>query len=117
MVRKIIKLAIFLFIANALYQIAPVALRNIQFKDALQEMVLYSQKSTDAELVQRALALAVENKVPLQREYVGVRHETGSIHVDARYVEPLLLFPRYTYKWQFDIDAKALDLGAAVPRR
>jgi hypothetical protein len=117
MVRKIVKIAVFLFIANAVYQIAPVALRNMQFKDALQEMVLYSQKASDAELVQRAMALAIENKIPLQREYVGVRHEPGSIHVDASYVEPLWLFPRFTYKWEFDIDAKALDLSAAAPRR
>lgn len=117
MIRKIIKIAVFLLIANGVYQIAPVAYRNLQFKEALKEMVLYSQKSTDAELINRAMVLARENKIPLQREYVGVRHETGSIHVDASYVEPLKLLPGYTYKWQVTIDAKALDLTAAVPRR
>jgi hypothetical protein len=116
LIRKIIKLAVFLLIANGLYQFAPVAYRNIQFKEALQEMVLYSQKSGDAELISRAILLAKENNVPLEREYVGVRHETGSVHVDASYVEPLKLFPGYTYKWEVTIDAKALDLTTA-PRR
>jgi hypothetical protein len=116
-IRKIIKISVFLLIANFLYQIAPVAYRNIQFKEALHEMVLYSQKSTDAELINRAIALARENDIPLEREYVGVRHETGSIHVDASYVEPLKLFPGFTYKWEVTIDAKALDLTAAAPRR
>jgi hypothetical protein len=116
-IRKIIKIVVFLLIANGVYQIGPVAYRNLQFKEALKEMVLYSQKSTDAELVNRAMALAQENDVPLEREYVGVRHETGSIHVDASYVEPLKLFPGFTYKWEVTVDAKALDLTAAAPRR
>jgi hypothetical protein len=116
-IRKIVKISVFLLIANFVYQIAPVAYRNIQFKEALHEMLLYSQRSSDAELVTRALALAKENDVPLQPEYVGVRHETGAIHVDATYIEPLKLFPGYTYKWEVTIDTKALDLTAAAPRR
>jgi hypothetical protein len=117
MIRKIVKLAVFLFIANAVYQVAPVAWRHLQFKDALQELVLYSQKSTDAELVNRTMTLADESSVPLEREYVRVRRETGALHIDASYVEPLHLLPRYSYRWEFDIDAKALDLTAAAPRR
>ena len=72
MIRKIVKLAVFLLIANGLYQVTPVALHNMQFKDALQQLVLYSQKATDAELVNRAMALADENNIPLEREYVRV---------------------------------------------
>jgi hypothetical protein len=116
-IRKIIKIAVFLLIANGVYQAAPVAYRNIQFKEALQEMVLYSQKSSDAELINRTIVLARENNIPLEREYVGVRHETGSIHLDATYAEPLKLFPGFTYKWDVTIDAKALDLSAGAPRR
>ncbi|HMF60984.1 MAG TPA: hypothetical protein VK595_11470 [Vicinamibacterales bacterium] len=117
MIRKIIKIAVFLLIANGVYQIAPVAYRNLQFKEALKEMVLYSQRSTDAELVNRTIMLARQNNVPLEQEYVGVRHETGSIHVDATYAEPLKLFPGFTYKWEVTIDATALDLSAAAPTR
>ncbi|MEN3337418.1 MAG: hypothetical protein V7647_1094 [Acidobacteriota bacterium] len=117
MIRKIVKIAVFLLIANALYQVTPVALHNMQFKDALQELVLYSQKASDAELVNRTMALAGENRIPLEREYVRVLHETGSLHLQASYVEPLRLLPRYSYGWEFNIDAKALDLTAATPRR
>ena len=116
MIRKIVKLAVFLLIANAVYQVAPVIVRHVQFKDAVQELAVYSQRSSDAELVNRVMAIAGDRNVPLEREYVGVRHETGSIHIDASYVEPLRLFPRYTYQWQFEIDAKALDLTNAGRR-
>ena len=117
MIRKIVKLAVFLLLANAVFQTAPVAYRNMRFKDALHELVLYGQKSGDADLIARALALAAESGVPLEREYVGVRREAGSVHIDASYVEPVHLLPGYTYLWQFDIDARALDLGSAAPPR
>jgi hypothetical protein len=117
MIRKIVKIAVFLLIANALYQVTPVALHHMQFKDALQQLVLYAQKATDAELINRAMTLADENNIPLEREYVRVRRETGSIHIDASYVQPLRILPRYAYPWEFDIDAQALDLAGASPRR
>lgn len=117
MIRRIVKIAVFLLIANGVYQVAPVAYRQIKLTDALNELVLYGQKSSDAELTARALALAAENDVPLDRDYVKVRRQAGSVHIDASYVEPLHLLPGYTYLRQIDIDAKALDLSTApLPR-
>ncbi len=117
MVRKIIKIAVFLLIANAVYQIAPVALHHFEFKDALQELVLYAQKAPDAEIVDRAMALAAENHVPLDRDDVRVRRETGTVHIEASYVEYMHFLPGHSYPWEFDIDAKALDIAGAAPRR
>ena len=45
MIRKLIQLAIFLLFANAIYRIAPVSLHYYKFKDALQELALFSQQS------------------------------------------------------------------------
>src|SRR4051794_41837955 len=107
MIRKLVKLAVFLFIANGLYQVTPVALHNMQFKDALQQLVLYSQKATDAELVNRAMALADENNIPLDREYVRVRRDTGALPIDAGYVETPQLLPPDSSHWGVGIDAPA----------
>ncbi len=117
MIRRIVKIAVFLLVANGVYQIAPVAYRQVRFSDALNELALYGQKSSDAEIVGRALALAADNDVPLDREYVKVRRLPGSVHIDASYVEPLHLLPGYTYLRQIDIDAKALDLSTATITR
>ena len=38
MIRKLVQLAMFLLIANALYRIAPVSIHYYKFKDALQEL-------------------------------------------------------------------------------
>lgn len=110
MVRKLVKLAIFLFIANALYRIAPVSLHYYQFKDAVQELALFSQKATDAELTDRVMALADEHSVPLDRDYVTIQRPNGQLIIDASYVESLQLLPGYTYDHQFDVEAKAFDV-------
>ena len=58
MIRKLVKLAIFLLIANAVYRIAPVSIHYFQFKDALDELALFqmNSKATDAELTDRVMA-------------------------------------------------------------
>lgn len=114
MIRRILKIAIVLLVANALYRVTPVVYHHTQFVDALQELALYGQKSSDAVLVSRALELAAENGVPLEKDNVGVRRESGALHIDAAYIERIRLLPGYTYAWEFDVDAKALELAGAA---
>ena len=109
MIRKLVKLAIFLLIANALYQTAPVAIHNFQFKDALRDLALFSRQVPDAELLDRIMALAEENNVPLDREFIQIRRSTGQLIIDVSYVEAIKVVPGYTYEHQFDIEAKAFD--------
>ena len=110
MVRKLVKLAIFLFIANAVYRIAPASFHYFQFKDAVQELALFSQKATDAELTDRVMALADEHSIPLDRDYVAIKRPNGQLIIDASYVESMPLLPGYTYDHQFDVEAKAFDV-------
>ena len=110
MIRKLVKLAIFLLIANALYRVAPPSVHYYQFKDAVQELALFSQKSPDAELIDRVMALAEENSIPLERDYVQVRRSGNQLIIDASYIESMQVLPGYTYDHQFDIEAKAFDL-------
>ena len=109
MIRKLVQLAIFLLIANAVYRIAPVSYHFYEFKDALQELALFSQKSTDAELTDRVMALADEHSIPLDRDDVRIRRLNGELIIDASYVESMKVLPGYTYDRQFDIEAKAFD--------
>ncbi|MEO8077702.1 MAG: hypothetical protein ABI818_15340 [Acidobacteriota bacterium] len=109
MVRKVMNLAVFLLIANAVYQISPVIVHHFQFKDSLNELALFSSKLTDAEVVERTMALAQENQIPLMRQFVQVRHDKGTIYIDATYVELLRYLPGLDYPWQFDAGAKQFD--------
>ncbi len=108
MIKKVIKLAVFLPIANAVYQIAPVTLHYLRFKDAVEELALFPAKSTDAQLVDRVMALAEEHSIPLEREYVQVNRQTTSLTINAAYLETLRFFPGTQYTWEFDVVARAL---------
>jgi hypothetical protein len=108
MIRKVIKVAVFLLIANGLYQIAPATVHYLKFKDSVGELALFSDKATDAELVDRVMALAEENSIPLEREYVEVRRQGPSLLIKAAYVETFQFLPGAKYNWEFNVDAKAL---------
>ena len=110
MIRKLVKLAIFLLIANAVYRIIPPTVHHYQFKDAVQELALFSQKTSDTELLDRVMALADEHSVPLDRDYVQIRRSNGQLLIDASYVESMKVFPGYSYEHQFDVQAKAFDV-------
>jgi hypothetical protein len=109
-IRKLVKLAVFLLIVNGLYRIAPPTVHYFQFKDAVQELALFSQQKTpDAEIIDRVMALADENSIPLDRDYVQVRRSNGQLVIDASYVESMKVLPGYSYDHQFDVEAKVFD--------
>ena len=109
MVRKALNLAVFLLIAHAVYQITPLVVHHFEFKDSLNELALFSTKLSDAEIVEQTMTLAAENQIPLSRQFVQVRHDRGTVYIDATYVDNLRYMPGLDYPWQFDASAKAFD--------
>ena len=107
MIRRLFQFAIFLFVANALYQTAPIGVHYFQFKDALQELALFGQKSTDNEMVDQVMLLAAEHKIPLERDYVAVTRTTTHVIISASYLDTMTFVPGYPYERQFDIEVKA----------
>src|SRR5262245_6510516 len=95
--------------ANALYRVAPVSIHYYKFKDAVQELALFSQKATEAELTDHVMALADENSIPLDRDWVQVHRSNGQLVINVSYAETLKVLPGYDYVKQFDIEAKAFD--------
>jgi hypothetical protein len=108
-IRKLLKLAVFLLIANAVYQAAPVSWHYYHFKDAVQELALFSQKSSDSELVDQVMAIAEEYGIPLEREFVEVRRGNGQLVITASYIDTMKLLPGYEYARQFDVQAKSFE--------
>jgi hypothetical protein len=107
-IKKVLKLVVFVFFANAVYQVGPVSVHYFQFKDALEELALFSPKATDVELVERTMTLAEENSIPLEREYVEIQRNGLSLQINATYIVMLQFLPGTPYKHQFDVAAKAL---------
>jgi hypothetical protein len=104
MIRKLLKLAVFLLVANGVYQVVPPVVHHYQFRDAVHELALFAQKQTEAQLLEKVMGLAEANSIPLDREHVQVMREGGSISIKASYVETLHLVPGYTYPWSFNVD-------------
>jgi hypothetical protein len=107
MARKIVNLAIFLLIANALYRFVPVYFHYQQFKDAVHETALFSRERTEAQVIDQVMDLAAKYQIPLSREYVQVRRENERTMIDASYVETIEWVPTYRRNWQFDVGEQA----------
>ena len=116
MARTIVKVAIFLLVVHALYRFVPVYVRYQQFKDAVHETALFSRGRSDTEIVDRVIELAERYRIPLDREYVQVRHDKDQLFIDVSYVESVEWLPTYRRPWQFDIGEEAFGNVRPVTR-
>ncbi len=101
MLKKIVKIAVLLVIANALYQVAPPYWRYQQFKSALQDLALGAKGKSDAAILTEVMELAASHKVAIEREWVGVSRSPDLTHtyIDATWAETLTPFPGWHYTW------------------
>jgi hypothetical protein len=104
MFRTLIKVAIFLLIAYALYNFVPVYMNYQQFKDDLRQTALFAGQASEEEVVNRVMTAAQERGVPLARQSVRVRKLNTQTHIDAEYSTPIRFMPWYTYVWEFKIN-------------
>jgi hypothetical protein len=111
MARKIVRVAIFLLAVHALYRFVPVYVRHQQFKDAVNQVALFSSKDTpDLEIAGRVLDLAGEHEIPLSGDAVQVRREEGKLRIDATYTQTIEWVPGYRRPVQFEVNAEAVAL-------
>jgi hypothetical protein len=109
-IKNLFKLAVFLLLANALYQTAPVWMHHYQFKDAVKEMALFSKDTTDSAVVGRVMTLAEQYKIPLEREQVVVQRGNDRLTIDASYIQTVRVVPGYDYRWPFEIAIDVLHV-------
>ena len=109
MIRRLLQIGVILVVANALYHVVPVTMHYFQFKDAVQELALFAERATDAQLVDRVMAAADEHSIPLDRNYVSVRRVTGQLFIAVSYVDTMKVVPGYEYVKQYDFEVKAFN--------
>ena len=103
MIGKVIKLAIVLLVAHALYQFVPVYLSYQQFKDDVRQTALFAGKSEESEVVEQVMQHARARQVPLSRQSVQVRRINQDTLIDAAWVQNIKFVPGYIYPWQFRV--------------
>jgi len=103
MLRNLIRVAVLLLIANALYRFVPVYVHYHQFKDAVKEAALFAKDKSDWEITDRVMALAERYQIPIQREAVQVTRDKQFTHVNVMYEEHIEWVPLYKRPMPFTI--------------
>jgi len=113
--KTLIKILIAAVIVNALYRCGTVALTYYQFKDETQQMVLFSQSQTVADLSRQILDEAAKRSVPLEEENLTVRREGARTVAEAAYTQTVEVFPRYLYPVKFSFTVEAYGFAGGGP--
>jgi hypothetical protein len=103
MLRNLVRLAVLLLIAHALYRFVPVYMHYQQFKDAVAEAALFSKDRSDAELIERVMELAQRYQIPIDREAVQVTRDRQFTYINVAYEEEIEWVPSYKRPMPFTI--------------
>ena len=108
--KTIIKLLVTALVVNATVRLGQSAWAQYQFRDSVQELVLFGSAETPTELKQEIIAEAAEQGVPVGVDDVMVDRQGMLTTAEASYVDPVEVFPRYIYPvtWTFKVDARRI---------
>ena len=98
----LIKLAVFLLVAHALFRFVPPYWDHTQFVKELKDTSIGWREYSDVEVRDLVLAMAEGHGLPVTREQINVRRERDHLFVDLAYSRALELVPGSTYTWDFD---------------
>ena len=104
--RNLVRLAIVLLIAHALYRSVPVYIHYYQFKDAVEEVALFAKDRTDTELVDRVMVLAERYQIPIEREAVQVSRDKLMTYITLQYEQPIEWVPTYKRIMPFSVSVE-----------
>lgn len=106
MLRNLIRLAVVLLIAHALYRFVPIYMHNYQFKDAVAEAALFAKDRPENEMVDRVMELATRYQIPLDRESIQVTKDRQKTYIDVFYEEQVEWVPGYKRVMPFNISVE-----------
>jgi len=109
MVKTIIKLAVAALVVLACWRSANVTLRYFKFKDAVHEVVLFSNSKSDAQLQGRVMELARQFDIPIAEEDIEIKRVENRTMVHAVYTEQVELIPTKFFPWQFKVNVEAFN--------
>ena len=108
--KTVIKLLVAALIVNATARLGLSAWTQYQFRDSVQELVLFGSSESPAELKKEIIEEAADQGVPVADDDVLVDREGMLTTAQATYVDEIELFPRYVYPmtWTFKVDARRI---------
>ena len=115
MIKTLIKLAVIVLLANAIWRAGSTYLAYYKFNDAATEVAINSKNKTDEELRDKVMALAMEYDQPIDADAVMIQHDSTRVRIEGSYVKPVSLFPGTEYQWPFSLSADS-TAGATFRR-
>jgi hypothetical protein len=103
-IKKLVKLLIVLAILHAGWRAIPVYWSYVKFKDEVTELARFSAGRPVKEIRELVLESAQRLEVPLDPEVVAISKDKNSTTIDASYVQPVEILPKYFYDWSFDVN-------------
>jgi hypothetical protein len=102
-IKNIIKLAIVVLLANAIWRGGSAYLSYYKFNDSVTDVAINSRNKTDDELKAKVMALAMEYDEPIDADAVTISHEGNRVVIEGAYTKSVALFPGYEYLWKFSV--------------
>jgi len=102
-IKNIIKLAIVVLLANAIWRGGSAYLSYYKFNDSVTDVAINSRNKTDDELREKVMALAMEYDEPIDPDAVTIKREGKHVVIEGAYTKPVALFPGYEYQWNFSV--------------
>jgi hypothetical protein len=109
-VKTIIKLLIAAALLNAAVRGGMAAWTYYQFRDRAEQLVIFGAAATPQELQNQIVETAAELDVPIDPENVTVEREGARTRAEAAYVQPVELFPNYTYPVNFSFRVEGFSV-------
>ena len=113
--KTILKLALVLVALNALVHGASAYWTYYQFRDSVQQTLVFAGREPSSRVHGQILHEAIELEVPLVPENLVVRRTETRRVAEATYVQPVELFPTYIYPVTFTFEVNALSQPGLPP--
>jgi hypothetical protein len=113
-IKKLVKLAIVLAIVHAAWRATPVYWSYVKFRDEVTEIARFSSGRSVKEIRDLVLESAYHLEVPLDPELIAISKDKNSTTIDASYVHPVELLPKYFYGWTFDVNVDVVHARPAT---
>jgi hypothetical protein len=111
MIKTLIKLALIVLLANAIWRAGSAYTSYYRFKDAVAELAMYGKAKPDDELRAKVIELATQYDEPVDPDAVMIRRDPSHLYIDCSYTKPVSIVPGYEYQWPFAVNVSAVILN------
>jgi len=111
LIKTVIKLLITLAVLNAIARGGLTAWRHYELKDAAQQLILFGNDVSMAQLSYLILDEAAELNVPVEPENIDISRVGNRTAVYVSYTTPVEFFPGFTYPVDLSFEVEVLALN------